>query len=68
MAFNDCNNLTNIKIPDSVTSIGVAAFGRCEKLTSVTIPDSVRRIGNSVFYECDNLLEIICNKGSYLHL
>jgi len=49
-AFNDCDSLTSITIPDSVTSIGTSAFENCSSLTSITIPDSVRSIGGSAFF------------------
>ena len=35
-AFHDCDSLTSITIPDSVTSIGTRAFYDCDSLTSVT--------------------------------
>ena len=48
-AFQGCNGLTSITIPDSVTSIGDYAFSGCSGLTSVTIPDSVTSIGYRAF-------------------
>ena len=54
-AFNNFINLTNITIPDSVTSIGYGAFWGCSSLTSITIPDSVISIGERAFYDCRNL-------------
>ena len=41
--------ITNLVIPNSVTSIGSSAFEYCSGLTSVTIPDSVTNIGDRAF-------------------
>ena len=57
-AFYDCDSLTSIIIPDSVTSIGRYTFSRCSSLTSITIPDSVTSIGSSAFSWCCSLTSI----------
>ena len=57
-AFSGCSGLTNITIPDSVTSIENFAFYDCSGLKSITIPDSVTSIGDSVFSGCSGLTEI----------
>ena len=57
-AFNGCNSLTSVTIPNSVTSIGEGAFTRCRGLTSITIPNSVTSIGNSAFESCSGLTSI----------
>ena len=52
-------NLTEVHIPNGVTSIGDLAFYYCTNLTSVVIPDSVTTIGDSAFRDCDNLTSVI---------
>ena len=54
-AFEGCNSLTSMTIPNSVTSIGDNAFQECTGLTSITIPDSVTSIGDYAFNGCESL-------------
>ena len=57
-AFEYCEGLTHIAIPDSVTSIGDFAFYGCIKLANITIPDGVTSIGYSAFGGCSGLTNI----------
>ena len=50
--------ITNLIIPNSVTSIGNRAFYGCSGLTSVSIPNSVTSIGESAFRSCSGLTSI----------
>jgi len=47
-AFESCNSLTKITIPDSVTSIGSYAFWSCTNLTSVIFQGKISSFGNFV--------------------
>ena len=47
-AFGGCS-LTNVVVPDSVTSIEFSTFRYCTNLTSVTIGNSVTSIGYGAF-------------------
>ena len=56
-AFEDCDGLTKITIPDGVKYIGDHAFYGCTKVTSIELPDSVRFIG-AAFDDCRSLTSI----------
>ena len=57
-AFQGCESLTSINIPNSVTTIGGLAFGGCESLTSINMPNSVTTIGDCAFLGCSSLTSI----------
>ena len=47
--------VTDLSIPNTVTTIKSYAFFRCMSLTSVTIPSSVNEIGYRAFMGCEGL-------------
>ena len=55
--------VTELIIPDGVTSIGAYAFSGCDGLTSITIPDRVTSIGEGAFFNCWNLTSITIPDG-----
>lgn len=57
-AFSQCENLSKVQLPNSLTDIGSAAFVGCSKLDSVIIPYSVSYIRDGVFLGCTNLKSI----------
>ena len=57
-AFDDCDSLTSITIPESVTNIEDGAFKSCDNLTSITIPNSVTSIGDWTFFGCSSLSSV----------
>ncbi len=50
--------VTDLVIPNSVTSIGDYAFFKCTGLTSVEIPNSVTSIGEEAFEYCSSLSSV----------
>ena len=69
--YSDENTeITELVIPDDVTSISDRAFSGCSGLTSVTIPNSVTSIGSSAFLGCSGLTSVtipesVTSIGSY---
>lgn len=57
-AFNACNTLTEVTLPNTVDEIGYQAFFNCSNLTKVIIPEGVTKIGQAAFYGCSQLTSI----------
>ena len=51
-AFFDCQSMTGVVIPNTVTEIGIGSFYDCKSLESVSIPGSVKTIGANAFIHC----------------
>ncbi len=69
-AFDSCDTLTSVTIPNSVKTIGAYAFSWCDALKSVIIPNSVTNIESFAFWCCEALssLEIpnsVINIGEF---
>lgn len=52
------SNITNVIIPNSITSIDDYTFYYCRSLTTITIPNSVTSIGKYAFGLCNALTSI----------
>lgn len=63
-AFNYCQELTSVKIPNGVKEIGDGAFSSNSKVKTITIPNSVEKIGNGVFAGCNILENIVLDEGN----
>ncbi len=55
--------VTEINIPNGVTSIGRNAFAGCTSITKVTIPNTVTSISRGTFMNCSNLITIEFEEG-----
>lgn len=56
-AFEMCEGLVSVSLPNTLTAIGGSAFDGCG-LTSIVIPESVKTIGVHSFRDCFHLSEI----------
>ncbi|MBQ3318971.1 MAG: InlB B-repeat-containing protein, partial [Spirochaetia bacterium] len=58
-AFQNCDFITELTIPDAVTNIESNAFSGCTGLSTLTIPSSVTSIGDGAFSGCAGLNSIV---------
>ena len=54
-AFQDCQKLTRIVIPEGVKNIGSSAFLRCSALEYAEIPSTVTNVQKAAFRGCTNV-------------
>ena len=57
-AFDYCQDITSVSLPNSLTSIEYNAFSNCTNLVSITLPNSLTTIGMAAFYSCSSLTSI----------
>ena len=62
-AFESCSGLTEILIPESVTSIGYSAFQNCFKLKDISLPSGLLKLDSSAFIGCEALESITIPEG-----
>lgn len=62
-AFNGCDSVMSISIPNTIASIGQSAFSHCTSLTSIFIPSSVTSIGGGILSDCSSLTSVTLENG-----
>ena len=66
-AFQYCEGLTGVTMPNTVTTMGDYAFGDCPALASVTLSNSLQSVGYYAFQNCTALTSItIPNSVKYI--
>ncbi len=60
---DETTEITELVIPEGVTTIPDCAFLNCSSLTSVTIPEGVTSIGGSAFSGCSSLTSVTIPDG-----
>lgn len=53
----------NVRLPDTVTSIGASAFLNCVGLKEISVPGTVTAIGNYAFQNCTDLIALSLPEG-----
>jgi len=57
-AFRSSASLVSVKIPKSVTSIGLYAFRACASLNDMVIPENANSIGANAFQGCESIQSV----------
>lgn len=57
-AFEECSNMTDIKMPNTITKIGSVAFSSCYALTDMSLPNTVTELGSWAYSHCRSLTKV----------
>ncbi|MBE7076738.1 MAG: leucine-rich repeat domain-containing protein [Clostridiales bacterium] len=58
-ALKNCPNVTYVKIPDTLTTLGSGAFFGCTKLESIDLSGTtLTSVASSAFYQCSSIKEV----------
>ena len=61
--FENCEMLTDVRLPANATTIGMGAFSGCSALQALSIPATVTSIGDEAFENCASLSQILLPSG-----
>ena len=59
LSFYDCEQLTEVSLPDSLTEIGPVAFAYCSKLDGLTLANNITKIGDLALFTCTGISEMV---------
>ena len=62
-AFAQCDKLTEVIMPDSITSFGMQTFWGCKNLEKVTLPSKLKNVYEAAFAQCTSLKSITIPDG-----
>ena len=65
-AFEYCDNLTGVTVPDTVNFIGQSAFGSCDNLQKAVL-NNTGLIFNDAFAGCTNLTDVTITNAYYIY-
>ena len=58
-AFRNCDSITSVSLPDSLTSIERAVYAGCTSLHTLALPSNLETIGEFAFHGCESLDTVI---------
>ena len=61
--FQECNTMTSIMLPNSVTELEDYVFQGCSALTDIAFSTSLLKLGSSTFAACSSLATVILPTG-----
>ncbi len=62
-AFEGCEKVETLKLPEGCTTVGNSAFAQCSALKTVKLPTTLTTIGGSAFKECKKLASVNLPEG-----
>ena len=62
-AFEGCESITSIILPNGIERISAEAFQNCKNLVSITLPEGLKSILFQAFHDCTSLTSIILPQG-----
>ena len=57
--FENCNTLTNVRLPKKLRKIGPNMFKKCSSLKSFTFTNDVANIGKDILKDCESLNTVV---------
>jgi len=62
-AFENCKDITEVVLPQSMRKIGACVFQNCTNLEHIQMPDEMDFLGENAFYGCAKLNNVVIPKG-----
>lgn len=73
-AFENCENMKSVSLPNKLLTIGKAAFSGCSSLTTITFPSTLKSIEEKAFNGCNfksvvslATVPAVCHDESYIY-
>ena len=67
-AFQGCNSLDNLKLPDNLEGMGAKCFVDCSFLSTIVIPKGIKYLIDNTFKGCTNLKSIEIENEDFKYL